>query len=298
MKSSNGFIREKILEPDEYVNSYVAYLDMLGFKELCSSKKLSCAEIKAVFNENELLNIKYNEQFSHLVVSENTILNSTFTIMSDSIVISAPGNDDGLLFVLYQSSFIQNLLLKHKILLRGGIAKGDFFKCKNIMFGPAMIEAYGIESSIAIYPRVVLAENVINDIKQRGALAKKCVQDYIKKYIKTDESICSANQNDIFTKIEFLIKQDAEDSQYYVHFFNSLEMLKLKHNNELKRTIDSVIEKGLIHENERVRLKYQWLNEYYQDCLHSFPLVMPRFSPDGIQNIADAKEKESNNTNA
>ena len=287
MNDYKDYIINKLLEPDQYVNSYVAYLDMLGFKELCFSKKLNCAEIKAVFNDAELLNIKFNNQFSAIVVPENIIHNSTFTIMSDSIVISAPATDAGLLFVLYQCSFLQNLLLNQKVLLRGGIAKGEFFKCENIMFGPALIQAYVIESSIAIYPRVVIDESIISDLTQRGAFAERNIDYYTREYEKPDYDAYSLPDHDDFMQIEILLNKSVEDSLYYVHYFNVLEMLRLKHNERMKKTIESTIEEGLTHKSEKVRLKYNWLDEYYRTCLQKSQLEVAHLTPDDIQEMAD-----------
>ena len=75
-------------------------------------------------------------------------------------------------------------------------------------------------------------------------------------------------------------------------------MLQLKHDDNAKRTIDSVIKEGLTHRSEKVRLKYHWLDEYYRDCLRRFPFVMPPFSPEEIQNVANAIKKERKDDHA
>lgn len=276
MKDIDQFLINTLSEPSDYINSHVAFLDMLGFKEVCGKNILNCAEIKAIFNDIQLLKMQYDDGFSGLVIPDDVRKSTTFTIMSDSIVISAPDNDSGLLFILYLCSFIQNLLLKNKILLRGGIARGEFFKYGDVMFGPALIEAYNIESSLAIYPRVVLSENIVNGLKDRGAFAKKGVQDYIKKYVSSEDNAGSDDTDyEDFTQVELLMKKSAEDSLYYVHYFNPLEMLKLRHDEISRNIIDNVIKNGLVHNNEKIKLKYQWLDEYYRSCTLQFPFVLP-----------------------
>ncbi len=284
MNDINKFMENTLSEPSDYINSYVAFLDMLGFKEACGKKTLSCSEIKAIFNDIELLKMQYDGGFSGMVIPADVRKNTTFTIMSDSIVISAPDNDDGLLFILYLCSFIQNLLLKNKVLLRGGIARGEFFKCRSVMFGPALVEAYNIESSLAIYPRIVLAESIVKGLNDRGAFAKKNVQDYIKKYInsQTGESLGESTDHKDFTQIELLTKRSAEDSLYYVHYFNPLEMLKLRHDEISRNIINTVIKNGLAHHNEKIKLKYQWLDEYYQSCIKRFPFVLPNIQNENL----------------
>ena len=49
------FVERKLCEPNQYKITYIAFLDILGFKEKCSKKELSCEEIKAIFNDVELL---------------------------------------------------------------------------------------------------------------------------------------------------------------------------------------------------------------------------------------------------
>ena len=284
MNEMDQFIKNTLSEPSDYINSYVAFLDMLGFKGVCGKKVLNCAEIKAIFNDIELLKMQYDNGFSELIIPDNVRKNTTFTIMSDSVVVSAPDNDDGLLFILYLCSFIQNLLLKNKILLRGGIARDEFFKCENIMFGPALVEAYSIESSLAIYPRIVLADSIINDLKNRGAFAKKGVQDCIKKYVssKINADSDGATAHEAFTQIELLIKKSSEDSLYFVHYFNPLEMIRLRRDMTVRTVIDTVIKEGLAHKDEKIQLKYHWLDEYYRSRTQQFPFVLPNITKENL----------------
>ena len=49
------------------------------------------------------------------------------------------------------------------MILRGGIALGRLIHEEGgALFGPAMNEAYSLESKLAIYPRVVIADNAYN----------------------------------------------------------------------------------------------------------------------------------------
>ena len=60
-------------------------------------------------------------------------------------------------------------------LLRGGVTYGRALIGNNIFFGPAINEAYNIESNIAKYPRIVFSETVWSAVEKPG---------YIKKTIK------------------------------------------------------------------------------------------------------------------
>lgn len=237
-------------EPNEYKDCYVAFLDILGFKEFCKDEQSDCAIIKALFDDTELIVSKYNETFAKLVISQDTIDNSQLMIMSDSIVISAPNTDEGLLSILYQGAFIQNMLLKCGLLVRGGIARGKFFQYKKIMFGPAMIQAYEIENT-ASFPRVVLSDDIIDRLIEKGFFQKGNIQKYL-----------SFEHDSIQIQIEILVMQD-NDKKYFLNYLSPLEIIKINKDIELKNNIENTISKGLKEHDQKIKKKYEWLNTYY-----------------------------------
>jgi hypothetical protein len=50
---------------------------------------------------------------------------------------------------------------------RGGMALGPFYADEEFIYGPALIEAYEIESRMAIFPRVVLAAELARFVRQQ-----------------------------------------------------------------------------------------------------------------------------------
>ena len=82
------------------------------------------------------------------------------TQFSDSLIISTNYNDAGLLHLIDHIEKIAFNFLKMGFLCRGGIASGFLFHEENVVFGPAMIEAYQLESSEAICPRIILSKEV------------------------------------------------------------------------------------------------------------------------------------------
>ena len=80
------------------------------------------------------------------------------------------------------------ILAQYRILLRGGITKGEFYVNDNIIFGNGLIQAVEIESQKAIYPRVVI------DV----------------------DRFCLKNYDSLW---KTLIKKD-DDNMYFVDYFN------------------------------------------------------------------------------
>jgi hypothetical protein len=48
------------------------------------------------------------------------------------------------------------LFLSSGILLRGGMCIGDLYYEKDIVFGPALVKAYELETNLAVFPRIVV----------------------------------------------------------------------------------------------------------------------------------------------
>ena len=52
--------------------------------------------------------------------------------------------------------------MRQGFLCRGGVAVNKHYNLSSFVFSPALIEAYRVESEKAIYPRVVISEDVID----------------------------------------------------------------------------------------------------------------------------------------
>lgn len=84
------------------------------------------------------------------------------TQFSDSLVVSFPARtNSGVFFALLGIMWIQMRLVQHGMLCRGGIAQGKLIHTARLIFGPAFVEAYNLETRVAIYPRVILSEAIV-----------------------------------------------------------------------------------------------------------------------------------------
>ncbi len=148
-----------------YKDMYVAYLDILGFKELVGSE--SCDAIYNIFEE-----VKETELISPIYFMNDPELNYPLDsvkkyIMSDSIVMYIEAKKKNALNALVkQCSLMANCLLSREqpVLIRGGISRGKFYRKKYIAFGPALVSAYNIEN-MTKYPRIMIHEDIISEYK-------------------------------------------------------------------------------------------------------------------------------------
>lgn len=105
-------------------------------------------------------------------------------IFSDNIVVALPYDashrkTDALFAVAVMSAMLQAEFLVRGWLTRGGIASGDFFMDDVMVWGPALVRAYELESHVAYFPRVVIEPD----------LAKECDLGLILRHTRNTNSL-------------------------------------------------------------------------------------------------------------
>jgi hypothetical protein len=149
-----------------YAHRVVAFIDILGFKELIFRGRE--AEVFAA------LKLAKESETGHFHNAPEMRL----TAFSDSIVISDKvGEGFGYPRLLHFTSYLIWQLLEVGVLTRGGIGHGHLHHENGIVFGPALIEAYELESKQAIYPRVLVPDSVRDahlryEIATRGEMTR------------------------------------------------------------------------------------------------------------------------------
>lgn len=165
-------IQEQILN---YKKSYVAFLDVLGFKHLVYSTKQEDQRKIALYLKivrekiNNLKHIESKKNIGSIVISDSVILTMPF---GDSL----EENINNLRQLCIAIMSIQRELVLNDIWLRGAISFGDtyFDETQNQIIGKAYINAYLLEQK-AIFPRVILDNKIIGELncKNSSHLIKK-----------------------------------------------------------------------------------------------------------------------------
>lgn len=154
---------------ESYKKCIVAFLDILGFKNMINKKAFD--EIRDIFlsiiPENQLMMAlgRAAEDTDESLLRYNAVLSETkVRIMSDSIVIAAPwGAPEALAVVIDICGVIQEQLynLDTPVFLRGGIAEGEFYLDENLIFGKGLVDAYIAQENYAVYPRIIISDDLI-----------------------------------------------------------------------------------------------------------------------------------------
>lgn len=134
----------------EYKNRLVAFIDVLGFKNLVYSSSTE----------------PINTYYSFLLSNFQTAVakrNFDFLLISDSIVIYSNNDIESLSELIKLISFLQAGLLAKGVIVRGAISHGELFvhKANNIIVGTGLINAYNLEAE-AKYPRVIIDRSIVS----------------------------------------------------------------------------------------------------------------------------------------
>lgn len=149
----------------EYEKNFIAFLDVLGFKNMISSSDLT--------KVNKYFGI-VNSAIGYLkdIPSKKDIGS---IVISDSIILTVPCSGDkveALRHLCVAIGLIQQNLAIEGIWLRGAITYGDaYFNAEDSQIvGPAYINAYLLEEQMAKYPRVILDNKLVHELGFKNSM--------------------------------------------------------------------------------------------------------------------------------
>lgn len=209
-----------------YEKRIIAFIDILGFKNIVRNE-YECEKVNAI------LKLPYYIRKDDLP-KISKLSGVMMTSISDSIVISVKISNPSAMnkIVRMVTVLVQSLLSYAGILLRGGIALGKVFHDEEVVYGPGLVNAYELESKLAIYPRIIISEKDLDEIV------------YQHKQI-------SAESN--YEKF----KKDKDGMLY-------LDIFKLSNKSELYKYLD-ILEENATTDILRVRQKKDWMKQEIKD---------------------------------
>jgi hypothetical protein len=177
----------------------------------------------------------------------NEIDDIQFQTFSDSIVMSSASTPTGLIHILASMADLSIRLLRDGLLIRGAIAKGSLHHKQSIMFGPAFLEAYGIESKIAKYPRILLSREVHQDFKKcEGGLWPQI------RFAEDGPPFLH-----VFARFGML-----NEGEPTIDFLNSLEVLDAQ---RCQRSIQNLLDAAIYEPSHYEKLR--WLAVYWNSAV-------------------------------
>jgi hypothetical protein len=150
---------ERLAAETRYERRVVALLDILGWREKVADAGADEAKVVSL---HRIVRILAEVKKAIETVDETDMRQTTF---SDHVVISAPISDV-VGAQLFRIAVKQMSVAGFGFLLRGAVTIGDIIHDDQIVFGPALIRAYDLERTVAVYPRIVLDQVVLDELKQ------------------------------------------------------------------------------------------------------------------------------------
>lgn len=157
---------------ESYEERYLAFIDILGFANIVHRSQSSTAAVTQLFEALSEISDKAKAVRSGQLKLE-------VTSFSDTVVISTPVGDADLLHLLQViDGFCYGLLMRN-MLFRGAMVRGNILHKPDLIFGPALVDAYKLETSISFHPRVMLRTDVYNAADTSAGTIKEKILHYI-----------------------------------------------------------------------------------------------------------------------
>lgn len=211
-----------------YTPRIIAFLDILGFGDLT---RLPTPEAEATirFIDEQLRQVSAEkvEHAQHRVIFD-------VRLFSDCICLVSEASATGAAALLDSVAFLSLGFAAKRILLRGGIAMGRHFHSDHMIFSEALVDAYKAESSVAKWPRTVVADDVV-------ALARE--------------------------QVPFLIRKDSDGRAFldYLEYCSEWDRWPDHPYDEHKACITAAL--ATFEGQPAVRAKYEWLARYHNEKL-------------------------------
>jgi len=199
------------LENNIYEYRVVAFLDILGFSKLTKDSEHNQQMFDIIFDAITSVRLMAHE------LRQGGLNRPEIALFSDNIAISYKADGGCSEFnLLADAILIQTYLLYKGVLVRGGITKGLLYQSSNLIFGPALVKAYEIESRYAVYPRIVVDES----IKGEGTIFSidfdgLCFLDFLNNpdvwgYFM--EKFLNTNVNQVFYQVKRVVEEKYKNS--------------------------------------------------------------------------------------
>jgi hypothetical protein len=233
----------------EYETALVSHIDILGFRELINTETPgNISKILRVFSE-----AIEPTQFKIAIPRLSPEQFISFSDLTISVIPLRRANvfARGAIFMhLLRMVHAQaTLFYDHGLLIRGGIVVGEARRSYRRFFGPAVIRAYEVESQEAIYPRIVVDQSVINEVKvnpQVWTHDRASELSEVRKLLRRDDE-----NGVLYVDYLNVIRDELDDPSFYATYLEKYHDLIAERLRRYPR-------------GSGARRKYEWMSRYYR----------------------------------
>jgi len=238
-----------------YTESVVTFIDILGFGSMVSDRS------RHDTIDNILSRLKERTQFEQYQTEGNQ---QRFTNFSDCCVRSTPivrtdGEWNGFGILAHEILTIvhaqMTLIMSEGVFLRGAITLGDIHHEDGTVFGPALVRAYQLESTVAEYPRIIIDPRIIERFRTSEDLDSDW-HDHDQEMGYVADWLKKGSDGLYFIDYLRLVISESDNTAEALEFF--------------RRHRDLITEQANLNENRLgIAVKYNWLIEYHNTYISS-----------------------------
>lgn len=240
-----------------YEDRYVAYLDIMGYKELIRASTDRAAALVQIGRLRGALVQRH--WVRELTVNPYT----SVRVEPDAVVVSCSYAPVGCFeIVRWAMNVIGGGMAYRDFWVRGAVTRGYHYDDGEVMFSPAMVEAYETERQEAFYPRVLASAQVAQDCDRVGlgadaGLRSPAHWDLLRATLK-DSIWMDAGGRRFLNYLSLIDRQRLQSEQPEQAF--------------LRSHVQTIADHPREHAGEpRIAAKYGWLASYHnrfcRECL-------------------------------
>jgi len=180
----------------EKSRSIVAFIDILGFKEIVKANDKSkdnflLYQLKDALQQSFNKSIIVMEQWLSAIdkiENKNFASKLKYRQFSDNLYFSFDYNDDksdyelAVYLITMMSAYYQRIMLSKNFYVRGGIADGKNYFDEHMIFSSALIKAYEFETKTAKYPRIIIDKKILKSLPKDNFIKKVLPNIFVKDW--------------------------------------------------------------------------------------------------------------------
>ena len=236
-----------------YERRIVLFIDFLGFKELVERTRREPGRLADL--------VGAMDEVGKIGISDADLYRSQqVTQFSDCIVVSYKVDEESAAFwLLSEVAFCVIALVERGYLLRGAITVGDLLHTDIHVVGPALVEAYELESRTAKHPRVIVDPGLLTVARSARSAQHTSTEEeeYVRAFLTRDD-----DGHDYFDYVSWrsVVEVTGGSDEYYPGYMQK---------------IHDIVAAGLGHDSPGVLEKYLWLHAKYLSQIRIFENLPP-----------------------
>lgn len=307
-------------ESAEYVECFVAFLDILGMSKLVESTEDAPEKIEHIAETLRLIAQLRSSPVTWRTTTvesgevKETTWETQIRSFSDNVVIFAPVSSGRLNDLITFSIFFHDSLLSRGFPVRGAITVGKMYwdpgwcvksaataleSSLRITFGPGLVDAHDLETKVAVYPRIIASPSLVKLLRANpdGKLDVQCldpsvVSQFVAEQLFTYSDILKLlrvdfdgiSHVDIFSvrsRVEIRSKRDERDRVDR----DSVSVHSISKQDYLQSMRKPIVDLRSNAKSVAVRAKLMWLMKYFNQSLEAEygiePIPVGGDEPDG-----------------